>query len=227
MVSVYDIKKYLNDHPELGIVVDGDNVIIHTKNGEVTRPLEEFVVEYRKLDHCDFEHIFSDRASLLEIIRCRQCGTVIFTYNDERYDERLKCPTCGKYETSFKFYTKEEIESDPEKQKEIDFYIDWHKEQVEQSKRWLRRGKKYDWQLGKKTIKFKNRGIRIELECDNVCESYVKGLRLNIHILNRDKNSCGWIWGKQIRIPLSISNLKSEIRYKKYKKQQEKESNNG
>lgn len=225
MVSMADVRRYIETHPESKVTVDGDVVTLHTDNGDVTTTLEEFTQEYRRLDHCDFESIFSERASLLEILRCRQCGTVIFTYNDERYDDNLRCPTCGGYKTGFQYYTKEEIESDSKKKEEIDFYVDWEKEQIEQAKRWKRRGGKYDWQLGKKKIKFKNHGLLFELECNNICKSYIKGLRLIIHILRKDESG-GWIYGKRIHISLSISDIIKRIQLRKYRKEKERLNKN-
>lgn len=213
MVNIYDMREYIKKHPETGISVNQDDLVVN-KEGKILATLEEFTQEYRKIDHCDFECIFSDHVSLFVLFRCKECGTVIFSYEDERYDPKLKCPNCGDYETYFAYYTKEEIESNPNVKQEIDMYIRQHEEDIKFDERYKRRGGKYDWQLGSKNIKFKKFGVSLNLECDNVCDSHIKGLRLIVYPLHPDGSS--WIYGKKIHIPLSISDWRHQIKLKKY-----------
>jgi hypothetical protein len=216
MVNKYQIRNRIINHPEEGFYID-DNENTTDKEGRFLCTLSVLAQKTREKLHCDFECIYSDEISLLCILRCKECGTVIFSYDNEWYDDALCCPTCGNYKTGFKYYTKEEIENDESKRKEIDTYIKMTEQAIEFNKRYKRRGGKYDWQLGKKRIYFKNKGLALDLECENVCKSYFKGLRLIVHPLTKD--GMGWICGKRIYIPLSISAFKSRINMRKYLKE--------
>jgi hypothetical protein len=56
--------------------------------------------------------LFGDDGSLQYVVKCRDCGTVIISYNDERFEERLDCPTCTDYKTDFKYFTNKEVGKD-------------------------------------------------------------------------------------------------------------------
>lgn len=59
-----------------------------------------------------FKVLFGDDATLQYVIKCRDCGTVVVSYNDEGYEHKLSCPTCTNYVTKFKYFTKKEIRKD-------------------------------------------------------------------------------------------------------------------
>lgn len=56
--------------------------------------------------------LFGDDGSLQYVVKCQDCGTVILSYNDERFEERLDCPTCTDYKTGFKYFTSNEVRKD-------------------------------------------------------------------------------------------------------------------
>ena len=75
----------------------------------------------------------------------------------------LKCPVCSDYNHS-DYWTKEEIEADEKKQKEIQYYHDYMDDMDEQYKRRQARGGKYDWQIWNKKIYGKKYYFGFELE---------------------------------------------------------------
>lgn len=71
--------------------------ILDIQTGEAICSVDTYVAYLRRKLHCDFECIFYDRVDLTTIYRCNECGTVIFTGDDERYDPNLRCPVCAGY----------------------------------------------------------------------------------------------------------------------------------
>lgn len=212
MISMYDIKKAIKTKPEYaeaGYALDEkeENVIDTKNNNTVILSLKDLLDSSRKASHCDFECIYSEHASLFSLLRCKECGTVIFSYEDEDYDPNLRCPVCGGYHTTFKYYTKEEIESDPEKTKEIQMYEYLDKKQAEEYERYKKRGNLYDWQLWKKDIKITKKFI-LGLELQNL-----NGICLQIYpyILREGDSfpSCK----KSYNIPLTPSALYKKIKF--------------
>ena len=126
--------------------------------------IETYTKYLRKEFHCDFETVYYEHATLDEVLRCKQCGTVIFTGDDERYDPNLCCPGCGEYKTNLVYWTGEEIEQDEAKQKTIKMYEEFSRQQKIEYERRERRGGLYDWQLIDKTKFFKKFAVHIELE---------------------------------------------------------------
>lgn len=183
MVSKYDMKKHIEENPDTFpfIYKEEDDSIYSKEDGEYVCSLEAFVDEYRKLSGESFECIYDEHVSLYRVLRCTECGTVIFTYDDFRYDPNLKCPTCTNYETDFKFWTQEDIDSDEGKQEVLNTYkeiIEFEKQRNERIKR--RKGKQ-DWQIAIKKIMTKKWILELILECDNITDSYFKGLRLKVN----------------------------------------------
>lgn len=220
MISIYDVKKYITDNEDkIRCYIDGNNVI-DKETGMVLCSIEEFTMEIRKAEHCNFESVYYCHGTLQNTIRCCECGTVIFASDDSSdYDPNLKCPVCGKYETWFEFWTKDEIESDKKKKDTIDFLEQMQREAIEADKRYVERGHLYDWQICKGAIKLLNKALYWELQCDNLFKTKFKGLRLQLNWSYKD-GMC-YISKKFWTIPLSISNLKSLIRYRKMKKNKE------
>ena len=81
---------------------------INVETGEVLCSIEVYTQFMREKLHCDFENVFYEHVSLLNVIRCKQCGTVIFASEDEYYEANLRCPTCSDYKTGYEYWTKEE-----------------------------------------------------------------------------------------------------------------------
>lgn len=207
MISIYDTRKYLETHPECNVFVGKDKNIVDKKSGRIITTLEDMTQRLRVANHCDFEVVFSCHGTLEVIYRCRQCGTVVFSGDDERYDPNLRCPTCDiSYADKCSYWSAKDINSDKEKQKMISAYEQATKDQIEANKRYYERGQKYDWQLGSCRIKLpKKKAILFELECNNFYREKLKGLRLEVSwIVDRVHKKHCWI-------PLSLYAWKLKI----------------
>ena len=205
MVSKYDMKKFIEKNPDkFPYIYKEDEDAIYSKEGNYICSLVEFLKIYRKHSGESFECIYDEHISLEEVLRCTECGTVIFAYEDERYDPHLKCPTCTNYETRFKYWTKEDIDSDKEKQDVINYFKEVMDYRVEQAKRIKRRNGLNDWQITRKKIYTKKKLFIFDLECDDITKSYLKGLRLDVGICTKDEDGM-FIQKKNFTIPLSWS----------------------
>lgn len=214
MVSKWDMKQYIKKHlDEFPYAYNEEEESLYSKDdGTYICSLDTFLEVYRKRSGESFESIYYEHCTLEDVIRCTECGTVIFATEDcYEYDPHLKCPTCTGYKTHFKYWTKEEIEADENKQNTIKFFKDIMIQKEEEYKRRERRGGKYDWQIANKEFRGKKFYIGLHLECDNITKSYFKGLRLNIHIGKKD--GMGYVIKKYIRIPLSWSQFYIQFIY--------------
>lgn len=210
MISKYDIKQYAERNANTCVfsIDENENVIDKTDN-TIVCSLETFVEGMRRETHCDFEVIYYEHTLNQITYRCKECGTVIFAREDEDYEHGLRCPVCSDYKTKFEFWAGEDIKNSVAKQRSIDAMIMMEKDKTEADKRYMKR-KKYDWQIWKGTIKLPNRAIFLDLECNNLFKTKLKGLRLEIHWAHKDGAS--YIYKKNFRIPLSLSALKISIR---------------
>lgn len=210
MISKYDVRKYAeNNASKCWFSIDENDNIFDKEKGDIVCSLETLTKFLRQKAHCDFETIYECHGLLQVVIRCKECGTVIFASDDELYCEpNLCCPVCSDYKTGFKYWSGEDIKNDTDKQKEIDFLMEMQKEQIEADKRYMKR-KKYDWQIWNGRIKLPNRAIYFNLECDNLFKTKLKGLKLIIHWAHKD--GTGYIYKKYFRIPLSMSAIKNSI----------------
>lgn len=217
MVSKYDVIRAFRmakekNTPTYLLLSEDEKSILDAENGEHICSIETYVQHLRKKYHCDFECIFHEHASLTTIYRCNECGAIIFTGDDERYDPNLKCPVCAGYNHS-DYWTKEEIDADEKKQKEIQFYIDYMDDMAEQEKRRKARGGKYDWEIWNKTFYGKKRCYRIELQdfgrhlgVSKINPNYKRPWyqwNLEMHFDIGEKDGMGYAMTKLHRIPLS------------------------
>ena len=210
MISKYDIIRYFKrmkeENKDFHYYLNEDETEIFDSNDNIhVCSVDTYLNAMRKKLHCDFEVIYEEHGLLTLVYRCKECGTVIFAGDDEeRYDPALTCPTCSDYKTWLEYWTKEDIENDPQKQKEINSLIAMQKYQDEYYERRKRRGGLLDSELWKKEFRFKNSSYTVTLECMNLWGEKLKGLNLHIIKFSR-KNSCdiGFSsdWFK--RIPLS------------------------
>lgn len=161
--------------------------------------IETYIKYLRKELHCDFETVYYEHATLDEVLRCKQCGTVIFTGDDERYDPNLCCPGCGEYKTGLVYWTGEEIEQDEAKRKTIEMYEEFSRQQKIEYERRKRRGGLYDWQLIDKTKFFKKWAVHIELEDFG-------------HGWDGEKHSRPW-WKRMIQFRFSFAKKDDDISY--------------
>ena len=232
MFSVYDLRKSYES-----ALKDGKSInytfICDSRNTDewyaqydsgLKVPAKELVDYIRKQIGQDFENLYSCHATLESFVRCKKCGTVIFAYNDERYEPNLCCPVCSDYETDFEYWTKEQIDADENKQRTITNLEMMQKEQDEAYARRKRRGGKYDWQLARWKKWGKRHYIILELQCDSILNKFkLKGLRLRVDYGDIDfDDGHGYRSGVRnmsITIPLSISYavLLMRIRIKRYK----------
>ena len=214
MVSKWDMKKYIKENADsFPYIHKEEEDAIYDKDGSYLSSLDTFLDIYRKHSGESFESIYYEHVSLQDVLRCTECGTVIFTTEDEWYDPHLKCPTCTGYKTHFEYWTKEEIEVDEEKQNTIKLFKEMMDYEEERSKRIKSRNGKYDWQIAIKKIYGKKRFLGLALECDDITKSYFKGLRLVVDIGKKDNDGIGYICNKHIRIPLSWSQFYIQFIY--------------
>lgn len=220
MVSKWDMKQYIkNNVDKFPYVYKEEEDAIYDLDGNYLSSLNTFLEIYRKHSGESFESIYNEHVSLIDVLKCTECGTVIFTRDDEDYDPHLKCPTCTGYNTYFKFWTKEEIESSKEKQDEIKHLEEMTAWMDEREKRIKRRNGKHDWEIHTKKFYGKKIFLEVSLHCDDVTESYFKGLRLKIDIGKREKDEIGYTIKKFYTIPLSISSFRTQMQVRKYLKE--------
>lgn len=169
MITLYDLKQYYKKNNGVvhnTMLSDDVKSILDAKNGERIGPVDKFLEILRSHNHCNFEEIYYCHATLDSVLRCCDCGTVIFASDDcSVYDSKLCCPTCGGYKTSFDFWTKEEVESDPAKQAQIDDMIQEQRERDEEYERMKKRGGLYDHQRWIKKWCGKHRYYEISYIC--------------------------------------------------------------
>lgn len=221
MVTKWDMINYMKKNVDkLQYIYKEDEDAIYDKQGKYVTSLDEYLDFYRKKSGESFESIYYEHISLINVLRCTECGTVIFTTEDEDYDPRLKCPTCTDYKTHFEYWTKKDIDSDEEKQKEIKLLETMTQERVEREKRIEKRNGKFDWEIAIKKFYGKKICLELILECDDITKSFFKGLRLKINIGKKTKKDTGYIMKKFFTIPLSWSHFRFKLECKKYMKTQ-------
>lgn len=175
MISVYDVIKAFEhaekNHDETAVKLSEDHKsILDSKTGERLCSIDTYVEYLRSKHHCNFESIYYEHATLTDIYRCKDCGTVIFGGDDEyHYNPNEKCPTCCHDDSVChnEYWTKEQIESDPEKKKTIEGLIEAQKEMNAAADRRKARGGLYDWERWQKRFFIKNHGFKITLINDN------------------------------------------------------------
>lgn len=214
MFSKYDAISYLRknaDNDKMPIGYNEETNCCYDKgNGEEICHIDTFVSHMRKKLHCDFDCIFHEHASLTTVYRCNECGAIIFSGDDERYDPNLVCPNCTDYPHT-DFWTKEEIENDEQKQRELNGLLEYARIIQESEERRERRGGLYDWQLARKKFFTKKHSYNFELKVDDITKSKVKGLELEIGIgenENPDKEYGIYTVKHIFTIPLSFNSLK-------------------
>jgi len=218
MINEYVVKNIVKNHADdIWFRIENDD-IIDKESGKRICSLKTYTQHLREKLHCDFETIYSCHGLLQSTLRCKQCGCIIFTYEDERWEPDLCCPVCSDYKTGFEYWTPEEIKADEKKQNTIKFLEDCEREQIEAEERRQKRGGKSDWQIGKKSIRIGKYKVRFELECDNLFKTKLRGLRLAVSIWKKEE--VGFAFQRNFTIPLSLSH--AIVRYKIWKKYRKK-----
>lgn len=189
------------------------NILINKEGFEIN--LDLFYEEYKKETGQSFECIYEEHISCFNLIKCTECNTIVFEYYDEDYDPNLKCPTCTDYKTHFKYYTKEDIERDPGKQKEIDMYIELDKLDREREARYIKRGNLNDWEKTHIHTIFSNNKYRIDVQLIG----YSKwDLKAHFVVWKKHQESQYLVWGNSITIPVSPRAIYSSIKQKVIRK---------
>lgn len=214
MISRYDVIKALKVAQEKGDDIPfhlspDEKLLLKNTTNEPISTLDDYVSYLRKKLHCDFESIYYDHASLTDVYRCRQCGTVIFGGDDEdHYDPNEKCPTCCGDESVCQndYWTKEEIDSDPEKQKTIKSLEEFTAHERRHHERMKLRDGLRDWERWRKIIKTKKYKYMVEHICfgfDGDQGRVPKGVRADrfLEIYKIDEEG---IRVKHNRIPLNL-----------------------
>lgn len=208
MFSMWDLKQYVEKHhDELKMHLSDDGKSFVCEDKDILIPADVFLSDLRKAYHCDFEEVWSCHGTLESVIRCRECGTVIFSSDDEwDFDPHLCCPTCGGYETSFKYWTKKEIDSDPEKKQYIEFLEEETKEEAEAYERYKKRGLRDNQRFVKKWMSRDKKHLFIFSHlCDGWGKKNVKKRRyLELEIYNRDENGAGYVLEKSYKLPINL-----------------------
>ena len=192
-------KAKLEGRPLVMYMNEEETELFDSETNKFVCTIETYTKYLRKELHCDFETVYYEHATLDEVLRCKQCGTVIFTGDDERYDPNLCCPGCGEYKTSLVYWTGEEIEQDEAKRKTIEMYEEFSRQQKIEYERRKRRGGLYDWQLIDKTKFFKKWAVHIELEDFG-------------HPWDGEKNYKPW-WKRMIQFRFSFAKKDDDISY--------------
>lgn len=212
MISVYDVIRTFRRAKEQGkdmpFIISDDHKTLTSKDGKVTVTVEDFAQFMREKEHCDFEVVYSEHATLTTVYRCRECGTVIFGGDDEeRYDPLLCCPVCAGYKCQTEYWTGEAIKNDPKKQESIKFYEEMQREQEEASKRYVARGGLYDWQVFKKDWYGDKHSLHVEMQNFKNKKWYQANTSLEISIGDKDDVGVGYTVKKFHSIPLSPYNF--------------------
>lgn len=227
MITTYDVARMLKKQKERGdpapFYLDEDGkTLIDNETNKGFSTVDEFADYLRKNYHCDFECIFHEHASLTTIYRCKECGTVIFGGDDERYDPKLCCPTCGNYKTHLTYWTKEEIDLDVNKQSVIKAYEKWTEKMRERDARRERRHGLYDWQLFSKAFNFKKYRVRVELiDCSHPWDKdelyepwYKRMITLEFTFYKKDEEFL-YIRTKSFSIPLTPYTIRTRYIWRK------------
>lgn len=219
MITISDLRKASED-PKCWFRIEGDEVF--ARNSEKSYGnLEKFLINMRSIFHCNFESIYSD-ATLMNILRCKDCGTVIFTNSDAYDDPEPVCPTCSNSKIQYEYWTAEDIKKDVKKANTIEMFKTEMKERNEDYEREKRTGLQF-WQLMKKEKFSKDKKILKRYILERNGRKGIKGLKFIIEIYELHEDGFSYIYKKKIFIPLSFSALKLKIRLKKRMKKQEKE----
>lgn len=218
MISEYDVirqfRRAEKEGEDLSLKLSEDEKsLVDSTTREYVCSVRTFTEELRKKEHCDFESIYYEHATLTDVYRCRQCGTVIFGGDDEyHYNPNEKCPTCCNDPSVChnEYWTKEQIDSDPEKQKTIQFLIDEQARKNREYERSKKRNGLYDWQRWQKKFKTKKHGYEITYICfgyDGDLGKVPKGRKADRYLEIDRWNLDDYIMNHRVQIPLNWHNI--------------------
>ena len=174
-------------------------------NGEYI-PFEIGYQNFIKKNGMSFDCIYDAHWELMSVIKCTECGTVVKYFYDEDYEPNFRCPKCTKYETSYEYYTKDQIESDNNLKAIIKMYEELNQMDQERYKRKEKRNGLEDYELCRtKQIKIGDNTYDFKLLIDSILnKNKLEGLNLEITKWKIEtENSRSFIYKKTI--PLSKS----------------------
>lgn len=210
MISKYEVINCLEEEAKKGksdYIYDRETDMIKNKDGNNICSLDELMPIIRRENHCDFKTIYYCHATLEDVYQCRQCGTVIFGGDDERYDPDCRCPVCSNDKNACHntWWSAEEIAADPEKQRTIDALKEEQRIMNEIEERRRKRGGKSDSEIWIKEYRGKKHYLQFNLECDDLFTTKLKGLKFVIRHSVKDNENDFYVWKNDFVIPLSVS----------------------
>lgn len=136
-----------------------------------------------------FECVYYEHGTLQLILRCSDCGSVLFCDESENYILNLDCPVCNpNYIPEFKYVTSEDISKDERLRNMINFYEKMEKERIEAEERQKRRNGLSDYEIFKTTKNLtKKYKIEITLKKYSGYKEKLKGVYFHI-IIFKNKN---------------------------------------
>ena len=217
MISNFDVIQHFKnkDRKAFGLVLDEDNeTLVDENTHERVCSIETLTGYLRRKAHCDFETVYYEHASLDCVYHCRECGTVIFGGDDERYDPNCRCPTCcnDKSVCQNEFWTADEIGASEEKKEHIKALEQAQKAFNEAAARRKARGGLYDWQRWVKEFRLKNHHITVSyINFGWGVEGWKKDKYIEIMDYEYEKSNKSYVWGGGkghcIKIPLSFYDI--------------------
>lgn len=163
--------------------------------------IEDFVKSLNIHNHSYFKCIYSCHASLDTVLECLECGTVIFTGDDERFNPHLRCPNCTGTDQGVEFWTKQDIENDIRKKNTLKFFKKDLEIREKDYQRYKRTGLN-SWELWKKEKRDKEGRILKRITLERMGRSGIKGLNLKIAFYVPEE--IGSVHKKTKVIPLSF-----------------------
>lgn len=225
MISRFDLEQYCRHSANAPFYIEGDEVFdVETRQRLTT--VEDFLERCRRKEHCDFETVYYCHGTLEHVLRCRECGTVVFASDDcSYYEDALCCPHCSDYKTGFEWWSGSDIERDANKREVIQQLERMQQEQDEAAERFMRRNL-HDWQIKKYYKEFKKHAVSVEFNAENYIKSGLKGLYVEITIWERGGDlGVGVLkWKRSIEIPLSWSRFKYHIKWLWYKRKEKQDA---
>lgn len=218
MITRNDVLKYLNKE-DCWFFQSDDGCFYSKKHPELKLAdnLDGFVKNLNIHNHSHFKCIYSCHASLDVVLECQECGTVIFTGDDEeRYNHNLRCPVCSQTEQNVEFWTKEDIKNDYRKQNTLKFFEEEIKMREEDCKRYKKTGLN-SWELWKKEKRDLKGNLLKRITIERMGRKGLKGLHIKISYYEPAENEFGSVWKKEKKIPLSFYAAKIFRRIKEKK----------
>lgn len=206
-----------NEEMDTVTILDLDGNVVNTYPGD--KYYDMFMYSSGRAFKC----LADDDVSLIQVLECKRCGAIIFhSYNEFDYEPDLRCPCCTDSKCYHEYYSAEDYENNRNGCKDrVEVYKKFTHFMAEHEERYRRRGNKLDTEIFKWKIGKGDKRYTITLTCNDITQSYIKGLGISIDTWIKDPyNDAIFRLDKTRVIPLTISRYKSIKRIKKYIKDQ-------